>query len=125
MRHPYTRQLLQKLDTEIITKILKTDQNDIAAMARIDPLRDDRSNMVYIIIMTKKEEGPHTLTIKGSKVGNLSIIVEYSGAGLRDKNVRNFTPGDTQLPCHSIPCSPISKYRVQNQSFHLLAENRR
>ena len=56
MRHPYTRQLLQELDTEIITKILKTDQNDIAAMARIDPLGDDRSNVVYIVIMTKKEE---------------------------------------------------------------------
>lgn len=125
MRHPYTRQLLQELDTEIITKILKTDQNDIAAMARVDPLGDDRSNVVYIVIMTKKEEGSHTLTPKGLKVGNLSIIAEYSGAGLRDKNVRNFTPGDTQLPCYSMPCSPISKCHVQNQSFQLLAENRR
>ena len=80
MRHPYTRQLLQELDTEIVTKILKTDQNDIAAMTRIDPLGDDRSNVVYIVIMTKKEKGSHALTLKGLKVGNLSIIVEYSGA---------------------------------------------
>jgi len=82
MRHPHTRQLFQEFNTEIVTEILKTDQDNIATMARIDPLGDDRGNVVYIIVMTKKEKGSHTHILEGLKGGNLSIISNIPGLGL-------------------------------------------
>lgn len=49
----------QKFDTKIMIELRFTNQDNIAVMPAIDPLGDDRSNVIYIVIMAKKKKGFH------------------------------------------------------------------
>ena len=51
MGNSHTIELAQKFNTVVTEKFWTTDQDDIADVARLDPFRDDRGDVIYIIVM--------------------------------------------------------------------------